>query len=187
MSIPSFMNIWDPEEYIKAWKFACVAHHGQFLPGTHLPYVNHLSNVAMECMCAIARNDTTIDNPNLLIQSALLHDVIEDTDTSYDGLKNIFGAEIADGVLALTKNKHLSKVDQMKDSLKRIKKQPTEIWMVKLSDRITNLQAPPKYWNQNKIMKYRNEAILILEELGEANFYLAQRLKNKVDQYQQYI
>jgi (p)ppGpp synthase/HD superfamily hydrolase len=187
MNISSSINIWDPEQYIRAWKFACVAHHRQFIPSSQLPYINHLSNVAMECMCAIARNEVTIDNPNLLIQSALLHDVIEDTDTSYEDLNNLFGVEVADGVLALTKNKSLSKTEQLKDSLERIKKQPTEVWMVKLSDRITNLQAPPKHWQQNKIITYRNEAILILEELGEANFYLGQRLKDKIDQYQQYI
>ena len=59
--------------------------------------------------------------------------------------------------------------------------------MVKLSDRITNLQPPPQHWNQEKIEKYREEAILILAKLGEANQYLAQRLNQKITEYQQYM
>lgn len=55
-----------------------------------------------------------------------------------------------------------------------------------MCDRITNLQPPPKHWNQQKIIKYRQEAILIWQRLGKANQYLAQRLDYKITQYQQY-
>jgi len=75
----------------------------------------------------------------------------------------------------------------MKDSIERIRKQPKEVWMVKLSDRITNLQPPPKHWDKERIKQYRNEAILILEKLGEANQYLAERLKKKITEYRQYL
>ena len=79
-----------------------------------------------------------------------------------------------------------SKVEQINDSIERIRKQPKEIWMVKLSDRITNLQHPPKNWDKEKITKYGDEAILILENLGKANQYLAGRLKIKIAEYRQY-
>jgi (p)ppGpp synthase/HD superfamily hydrolase len=58
--------------------------------------------------------------------------------------------------------------------------------MVKLSDRITNLQPPPKHWDKEKTNKYRSEASIILDELGEANNYLAERLRGKIEEYQQY-
>ncbi len=181
------MNIWNQEKYIKAWKFVSIAHHGQIVPGTNIPYINHIGNVAMEAMAAIA-NGTQINNPDLLIQCALLHDVIEDTNCTYHKIKREFGVEVADGVLALTKNKNLcSKVEQMEDSIERIRKQPKEIWMVKLSDRITNLQPPPKHWNKEKIQKYRKEAILIWGKLGEANQYLAKRLSKKISEYAQFL
>lgn len=181
------MNIWNQEKYIKAWKFVSIAHHGQIVPGTNIPYINHIGNVAMEAMAAIA-NGTQINNPDLLIQCALLHDVIEDTNCTYHEIKREFGVEVADGVLALTKNKNLfSKVEQMEDSIERIRKQPKEIWMVKLSDRITNLQPPLKHWNKEKIKKYRKEAILIWGKLGEANQYLAKRLSKKISEYAQFL
>ena len=63
------------------------------------------------------------------------------------------------------------------------KEQPQEIWMVKLCDRITNLQPPPEHWHQNKIEAYKNEATLILENLGESSQYLANRLQDKMDDY----
>ena len=68
----------------------------------------------------------------------------------------------------------------------RIKKQPKEIWMVKLADRITNLQPPPYYWTKNKIDQYLNEAIEIHEALKDANDVLSSRLLSKIEQYKKY-
>ncbi len=179
----NIMNIWNQEKFIKAWNFASRSHKGQCVPGADIPYINHIGNVAMEVMAVIAQ-DLNIENPELLVQCALLHDVIEDTDCSYKTIKEKFGAEVADGVSALSKDGNLpSKAKQIQDSITRIRKQPKEIWMVKLADRITNLQPPPKHWNKAKVKKYRNEAILILEKLGKANPYLAQRLKKKIAEY----
>ena len=181
------MNIWNQEKYIKVWNFACTVHNGQHVPGTDLPYINHVGLVAMEAMAAIALQSEKIESPDLLVSCALLHDTIEDTHVTYNELEKEFGLDVAGGVQALTKDKSLlTKAEQMADSLKRIKKQPKEIWMVKLADRITNLQPPPNYWDNVKIRKYRKEASTILEMLGEANTWLAERLKRKIDQYRQY-
>ena len=65
-----------------------------------------------------------------------------------------FGKDVADGVLALTKNENLPKEDRMRDSLERLLKQPKQVQIVKLADRITNLQAPPHYWTKEKIVNY---------------------------------
>ena len=181
------MAIWQQDEYLKAWNFASKIHNGQKLPGTELPYINHIGLVAMEASAAIAQN-SAIKSPDLLISCALLHDAIEDTSTSYQQIESVFSTAIADGVLALTKDKKLpSKTSQMEDSIERIQQQPKEIWMVKLCDRITNLQPPPKHWNREKIEKYKNEAEFILLQLGEANQFLAQRLQSKIESYHQYL
>jgi (p)ppGpp synthase/HD superfamily hydrolase len=179
------MNTWDQEKYLTAWNFACTVHNGQTLPCSDIPYINHLGLVAMEAMATVAHEN--IDNPNLLVVCAILHDSIEDTATSYEDISNSFGTDIAKGVSALTKNTQLlSKHEQMLDSISRIKRQPIEIWMVKLCDRISNLQAPPIHWDKNKIIQYQNEARLILNQLSEANHFLATRLKNKIIAYEQY-
>ncbi|MCP4140977.1 MAG: bifunctional (p)ppGpp synthetase/guanosine-3',5'-bis(diphosphate) 3'-pyrophosphohydrolase [Chloroflexi bacterium] len=180
------MKIWDQDKYLDAWNFASYIHKSQKLPGSDIPYINHLGLVAMEAMATIAY--TNIKNPDILVLCALLHDSIEDTPTKYEEIKNKFGVEIADGVLSLTKNSELpTKSAQMEDSIKRIKKQPKEVWMVKLCDRITNLQPPPKHWDRAKIARYQNEARFILEELGEASPFLAERLNTKINNYGQYL
>lgn len=175
------------ELYIKAWNYASQAHLGQKIPGSDISYLNHIGLVTFESMSAII-NSSQIENRDLLIVCSLLHDTIEDTLTTYDDIKEIFDSNVADGVLALTKNKSLiTKEEKIIDSLKRIKCQPKEIWMVKLSDRITNLQPPPKFWNNEKIRNYRDEAISIFNELGESNKYLSDRLKRKIENYSRYI
>jgi (p)ppGpp synthase/HD superfamily hydrolase len=181
------MNIWDQDKYTKAWNFASRVHNRQLVPGTDIPYINHIGNVSMEAMAAIAHTED-IEYPDLLVQCSLLHDVIEDADIPYDVVASEFGVGVADGVLALSKDKSIPvKEQQMTDSLERIRQQPKEIWMVKLADRITNLQPPPTHWDNEKINKYKSEAELILETLGSSNKHLADRLKNKILEYRRFL
>jgi (p)ppGpp synthase/HD superfamily hydrolase len=173
---------WNQEKYIRALKYAAEAHHGQTVPGSELPYVVHAALVAMEVVAAL-EHESGLDG-DLAVQCALLHDVIEDTGRSYEQLAAAFGREVAEGVLALSKSNILrTKAEQTADSLQRIKRQPREIGMVKLADRITNLQPPPSTWDDNRIARYRQEARLILAELGSASPFLAERLARMIRIY----
>ena len=180
------LTVWSQETYIKAWNFASNAHKKQFLPGSEIPYINHIGLVVMEVMSAICYT-STIEQPNLAIVCALLHDTIEDTSVCFDEIHATFGEQIAQGVLALTKNTKLAtKREQMLDSLTRIQQQPLEISMVKMADRITNLQQPPQHWTIEKITSYKEEAQIIHQALFSANDYLAQRLASKIQNYIKY-
>ena len=55
--------------------------------------------------------------------------------------------------------------------------------MVKLADRITNLQPPPGHWGADRIARYREEGRLILNELGHASIHLAERLRDRLRSY----
>ncbi|MFN6570385.1 HD domain-containing protein [Dendronalium sp. ChiSLP03b] len=176
---------WSQETYIKAYKFAAQAHQGQKMPGSEIPYIMHLSFVSMEVIAAL--NVEAKSDGDLALQCSLLHDTIEDTDVTFEQVKTKFGESVANGVLALTKDESLAKHLQMADSLRRIKEQPQEIWMVKLADRITNLQAPPYYWTQEKIIRYREEGIQIYEYLRDASSFLASRLASKIEDYKAFI
>ena len=177
------MNLWTQDLVLEAWNYASTLHSKQSIPGTELPYINHVGLVTMETMAALQAGRHVRD-PNLAVLSALLHDAIEDTQATYDDIALRFGPTVADGVLALTKNRGLpSKSAQMRDSLARIQQQPHEVWMVKLADRITNLQPPPKHWDQAKIDAYCDEARLILRELGAASPFLSRRLDLKIRDY----
>ena len=175
-------STWSREKYIRSLKYAAEAHNRQIVPGSDLPYVVHVTMVAMEVIAALDR-ENGLDG-DLAVQCALLHDVIEDTEATREDLENKFGPEVVEGVLALSKNNILkSKQEKMADSLARIKQQSREVWMVKLADRITNLQKPPAHWDSEKVERYREEGKLILNELGAASPYLAERLNGKLRTY----
>ncbi len=79
------MRLWSQDLYLKAWNFASNAHKGQNLSGSSIPYINHIGSVAMEVMSAIAQRDS-VSNPDLSVQCALLHDITEDTEITYEHL-----------------------------------------------------------------------------------------------------
>jgi len=178
--------LWNPDLYLKAWNFAARAHGEQKVPGSDMPYITHVGAVAMEVMTAIVQTPD-VEHPDLAVQCALLHDVVEDTDVSVEQLADAFGPAVAEGVLALSKDPRLpDRQARLLDSLRRIRAQPHEIWMVKLADRITNLQPPPAHWSQARIKRYLAEAAVIYEQLHDASDWLAERLARKMDQYRQY-
>ena len=179
--------MFSQENYIEVLNFAAIAHGEQKTP-KDLPYIAHITCVAMEVINACEKSSLDEEKANLAISCALLHDVIEDANITYDELYMKFGEKVANGVEALTKDKTLaSKQEQMKDSIERLLTQPYEVQMVKLADRITNLGIPPKHWDNEKILKYQKEASFILSCLGNSNIYLAKRLKEKIENYNNYI
>jgi (p)ppGpp synthase/HD superfamily hydrolase len=177
--------MWNQEKYQKAIAFAGFAHKNQLVPGKEYSYVVHISNVAAEIARVIFVEK--IEDGDFAIQCALLHDVIEDTETEIEKIREEFGEKVLNGVLALTKNMELKKEDRMIDSLKRIKQIGKEIACVKMADRITNLQQPPKYWKKEKIREYMDEAILIYNELNPYSKFLGNRLKEKIEEYEKYL
>jgi len=174
-------NGWTLDEYIRAYRFAAGAHLGQSMPDTELPYIVHVNLVSMEIIAAL-QIEPGYDG-DLAVKCALLHDVLEDTKVPRTQITNEFGERIANGVSALTKDRMVEKTRRMEDSLGRIQKQPREVWMVKMADRITNLQPPPKSWTKDKIQRYKQEAIEIHDALKSANQYLASRLNAKIKAY----
>ena len=170
----------------RAWLLAAECHEGQRYAtpqeGVTLPYLTHIGAVMLEAQEAL-RHSPELD-PELVLLCAILHDSLEDTDLPAAVIKKEFGDQVLAGVQALTKDASLpTKREQMEDSLRRIIVQPREIAAVKLCDRIINLSPPPYYWTAEKKKAYRREAVLILEELGGADTYLAARLQEKISAY----
>jgi (p)ppGpp synthase/HD superfamily hydrolase len=181
------MAAWDPDAYNRALYFSGLAHGDQRVPGTQISYLMHLSQVCQEALGAVVA-DPSLEG-DLVMQCALLHDTIEDTTTTREAVAEAFGEVIAGGVDALSKRDHgpdgapWSKSEKMADSLSRILRQPREIWVVKLADRVTNLQVPPGHWTTEKITAYHHEAEAILAALGSASDHLASRMRVKLTAY----
>jgi guanosine-3',5'-bis(diphosphate) 3'-pyrophosphohydrolase len=175
------------EAYQKAIKFAGEVHANQKIPGSNANHMVHISNVAMELLVAY-QNQPDFDII-LAIQVGILHDSIEDNpDVNHSTIAQEFGLEVADGVLALSKDTSIVlKSDKIKDSVQRILKQPKEIALVKLADRITNLQKPPSTWSNEKILAYYKDAKYILQKLKGHNEYLDIRFIDELNKYDSYI
>lgn len=173
--------MWNQDRLLLALDFAARAHGRQVVPGSGFPYVVHATKVATEVLGAcLADPGTDID---FAVTCALLHDCLEDTPTRPDEIASAFGAPVLRGVQALTKNSALPKDTRMADSLGRIRTQPREVWMVKLGDRITNLEPPPPAWTLDKRRAYAAEARQILDTLRGASPSLERRLEQRLTAY----
>lgn len=174
-------------DYQYAMKFAGEKHSSQKMQGSDANYLLHISNVAMEVMVTFFHSHEF--NIITAIKIAILHDTLEDTNTTFDELVDNFGHNVAIGVQALTKlpDETKTKMERMEDLLNRILeldgKIIHEVAIVKMCDRITNLQEPPKSWSQTKINKYFLEANLIHNKLGKYHPLTSIRLKKKIDEY----
>ncbi len=172
--------MWDNDIFMKALHFAFEAHDRQYLTyPSSVPYSAHLTGV-LSFAVKYSFKEKTVDW-NFLVPVALLHDVLEDTDVKYDQLKNSFGDRVANAVFALTKNKTLEKTLQMKESLEKILKQPKEVAMVKMADRIFNLQGRVPTWSKEKQEAYKKEAILIHKTLGFASKSFSEALEKSIE------
>lgn len=174
--------MWDPDLFKRALDFAARAHGPQRVPGSGFPYVVHVTKVAAEALRA-AQDDPGLD-VNLALACALLHDCIEDAGVTHEELAREFGPAVADGVHALTKDPARPKAERMRDSLERIRRQPREVWLVKLADRVTNLEPPPPDWGREKRRAYLDEAACILEALRGASAALEARLEKAMRAYE---
>jgi len=174
-------SVMHTDSWVEAWKFATDAHQGQLVPGSDRPYLCHIGNVVIELLAAHAASP--IEDVNLAVVCAALHDCVEDQGVSIDTLREKFGATVAAGVAALSKDASLEKRHAMADSLARIRQQSHAIWCVKMADRIANLAPPPGHWQSAKIETYREEGRMILDALREAHPVLAARLEQKILRY----
>jgi (p)ppGpp synthase/HD superfamily hydrolase len=171
-----------PEVWRPAWILAAEAHSKQTVPGRKANYLAHLGEVVLELISA--HFISPLDDLNLAVQCAILHDTIEDQSDKVKlvEIEALCGYAVAQGVLALSKSKGLQGA-AMQDSLDRILRQPTSVWCVKLADRVANLRSVPNYWSAKKIAEYRTEASLIVDTLGAANACLSARLRECIASY----
>jgi len=108
-------------------------HRGQTRRDGRTPYVAHCFRVAMHVRETFGCEDEAA------LAIALLHDVIEDTPADYDDVLEGFGAEVADGVAALTKDMRLREDAREPAYDAQIAAAGWRAKLVKLADTVDNL------------------------------------------------
>lgn len=93
------------------------------------PYCYHLDCV-VDAVSLFDNSDYIVEHQAI----AFLHDVLEDTEATYDELVNLFGNSIADAVAALTKEG-----EPLLDYYARVRANPSAV-IVKICDRIVNME-----------------------------------------------
>ncbi|MBP3545515.1 MAG: bifunctional (p)ppGpp synthetase/guanosine-3',5'-bis(diphosphate) 3'-pyrophosphohydrolase [Alphaproteobacteria bacterium] len=117
----------------KALNFAINAHCGATRKGCDTPFILH----PLEAASIVARMTDDID----LIIAALLHDTIEDTDVTYEDIKNEFGEKIARIVAGESEDKDKTWHERKSHTLQTLKNEPTEIKIVAMGDKLSNMRS----------------------------------------------
>jgi len=119
---------------IKARQFAIEA-HGDQMYGSQ-PYVFHLDGVHSELVSFISYASSIRDldyDEEVIFTAAYLHDVIEDTDTTFEAIEEVFGIKVAQIVLMLTHSEH----ETYGEYIVRVSKDPNAI-LIKIADLFFN-------------------------------------------------
>lgn len=139
--------------FIKAAAFAAAKHRNQRRKDADAsPYINHpiaLVNVLV--------NEGGVTN-DIVLCAAMLHDTIEDTETTADELMAVFGTEISSIVLEVTDDTSLQKHERKQLQIDHAPRISTEAKLVKLADKISNLRdvlaSPPQGWSLERKQEY---------------------------------
>lgn len=132
---------YDMERIERAYLLAEKAHSGQFRASGE-PYIIHPVEAAKITVQLGMDTDTVV--------TALLHDVVEDTDVTLDEIKKEFGADVANLVDGVTKLKQIKKVnnaskeEQQAENVRKMfmaMAKDIRVIIVKLADRLHNMRT----------------------------------------------
>lgn len=138
---------------LKALDFAADKHRRQRRKDAGAsPYINHPIAVA-EMLCSVG----AVRDP-VTLAAAILHDTIEDTETSGAELEQRFGVEIRRIVEEVTDDKSLPPAERKQRQIARAASASPAAKLVKLADKICNvhdiLESPPVGWSLERRRDY---------------------------------
>ncbi|MCP3871057.1 MAG: bifunctional (p)ppGpp synthetase/guanosine-3',5'-bis(diphosphate) 3'-pyrophosphohydrolase [Gammaproteobacteria bacterium] len=149
---------------MRALSFAAQKHRDQRRKDPEAsPYINH--PIALADLLVNEAGVTDVE----VIAAALLHDTIEDTETTAAELDEVFGPRIRSIVEEVTDNTQLAKADRKRLQIEHAPHLSREARQVKLSDKICNLrdvaQSPPREWNLGRRQAYCDWAKQVIDGL----------------------
>jgi guanosine-3',5'-bis(diphosphate) 3'-pyrophosphohydrolase len=173
------------QQLIAALTFAANKHRDQRRKDANAsPYINHPIALAQ-----VLANEGDIRDERVLV-AAILHDTIEDTQTTAEELEAHFGREVKNIVAEVTDNKALPKSERKRLQIEHAASISREAKLVKLADKICNLRDvaghPPAGWSRERRLEYFEWAKAVVDNLRgvsptlEKLFDEAYRLRERV-------
>lgn len=138
---------------LQAAAFAADKHTGQHRKDAERsPYINHPLQVA-----AVLAVEAGIEETSTLV-AALLHDTVEDTNTTLAELEAAFGPEVAGIVAEVTDDKSLPQQERKELQVQHAPHISRQAKLVKMADKICNVRdiggRPPADWLQARRVEY---------------------------------
>jgi GTP diphosphokinase / guanosine-3',5'-bis(diphosphate) 3'-diphosphatase len=157
----------DLVKILQAARFAAERHSTQRRKdAAQSPYINHPLTLA-----AILA-EAGIEDSDVLI-AALLHDTVEDTETTLDEVSTQFGARVAGIVGEVTDDKSLPKAERKRLQVEHAPHKSTGAKLVKIADKISNLRdiaaSPPADWGDERRIAYFDWAASVVAGLRGVN------------------
>ena len=146
-------NMNNLKKLLEAASFAAKKHRNQKRKGENgEPYINHPLEVAN-----LLANVGEVEDTDVLI-AAILHDTIEDTETSKEEIAKMFGEKVSKIVLEVSDDKSLSKAERKQLQIEHAPYLSAGAKLVKLADKINNvndiMSSPPHHWSLERRREY---------------------------------
>jgi len=138
---------------LKALRFSAEKHNDQRRKDSRSsPYINHPIQVAETLWSVGGVRDEAV------LVAAILHDTIEDTATSADEIRSLFGEDVLGLVLEVTDDKSLSKETRKQLQVEHAPHKSPGAKLIKLADKLCNihdiLHFPPEDWSLERKQEY---------------------------------
>ncbi len=169
------------EQFFHALQFAALKHrdHRRKNPAKS-PYINHPIDVMHFLFCNGVRDWDALTG-------ALLHDVLEDTETSYSELQSVFGLGIATIVAEVTDDKSKSKHFRKSSQLYFLRFKSRNARLIKIGDKVSNtrdlLDNPPEMWSDLQINGYLHWSLAICQSIFLKNDDIPEQLQQATNDH----
>lgn len=149
---------------IDALAFAAHKHRNQRRKDPEAsPYINH--PIALARVLSI---EGGIDDADVLV-AAVLHDTVEDTETTYEELCERFGVVVADLVMEVTDDRTLPKAERKAAQIEHAPHLTPRAKLIKLADKICNLRdvanSAPRGWPRQRQQDYFDWAKQVIDRV----------------------
>nr|XP_056721977.1 guanosine-3',5'-bis(diphosphate) 3'-pyrophosphohydrolase MESH1 [Euleptes europaea] len=174
------MSASDAARLLDAADFAAHKHQAQRRKDPEgTPYINHPIGVARILAQEAGVTDITV------LQAALLHDTVEDTDTSPAELEERFGAEVRRVVEEVSDDKALPRAQRQRLRLERAARCSPAARLVTLADKLHNLRdlhrCTPPGWSEERVRDYFRWASEVAAALRGTHAALEEELRRLIE------